>query len=317
MKPLLEVHQLTKSYKNDKILKQIYFSVNEGEIISVVGPSGCGKSTLLRCLAGLETITNGDIMLNGVNITNQSAEDIPVVMMFQQPLLFPHLNVLENVTYGLKRKRVKKKNRDNSGRQMLKKIEMLSFAKRYPHELSGGQQQRVALARALIMKPSLLLLDEPLSSLDPALRDSMRQWICQLVKEEEVTAIFVTHDKEEAMLVGDRIMILIEGEIQQIGKPFEVYQRPANDKVENTFADGIKIGEEFILSERLQLFDSEPVLTNEYQLVINGKVLGMIMKYGQKFYQVISEEFQGQVVIHSLDTFSRGDKVKIGISKRK
>jgi ABC-type Fe3+/spermidine/putrescine transport system ATPase subunit len=204
----IRCEQCQKAFNDQIVFDQVRLEMKQGEILSLVGPSGTGKSTLLRCIAGLEQLTLGQIYIEGIDVTNLQANKRPVVMMFQQTLLFPHMTVLENVTYGLKMRKVKKKRRNEEGMELLEKVEMAKYANYYPYECSGGQQQRIALARALITKPKLLLLDEPFSSLDTDLRSSIRDWVRRLLKEEEITAIFVTHDKEESMIMGDLVAVM-------------------------------------------------------------------------------------------------------------
>jgi ABC-type Fe3+/spermidine/putrescine transport system ATPase subunit len=306
---LLTCENLHKNFKENRVLTAVNLTVYKNEIISLIGPSGCGKSTLLRCIAGLEKILSGEMMMNDCLITNVKAENRPVVLMFQQPLLFPHMTVLDNVTYGLKQQKVKKKQRIQEGMNMLEKVEMKKFAKRYPYELSGGQQQRVALARALVMKPSLLLLDEPFSSLDPTLRNAIRTWVCELLKEEKVTAIFVTHDKEEAMLLGDRVVIMKAGVIEQIGDSHTVYHYPANRFVAEFFSDGIIVNNAFIANEHIALFAVKQEALKKGLLPFEAVVTGEILKYGQTFYEVKSAFFNKKVMIHSTKRFQKGDIV--------
>jgi iron(III) transport system ATP-binding protein len=320
--PLLLCKNLTKIFKQEKVLHDVNLSVNEGQCLSLIGPSGCGKTTLLRCIAGLEEVSDGEILLTGKNISNDKAENRPIVMMFQQPLLFPHLTVIENVTYGLRGSKIKKKRLHEMGRTMLEKIEMESFGDRYPYELSGGQKQRVALARALILKPRLLLLDEPFSSLDPTLRNSIRSWVKRLLREEGTTAIFVTHDKEEAMMMGDRLAIMKDGTIQQTDSPLHVYQKPINKEVADFFCDGLMLNEHsFLPTECLTIspIDQKKRQTQptESLLEFKGQVQAHWIKHGLHFYQMWLSDIKKEVTLHSQEIFQVNEEVNVSTLKEK
>ena len=309
---LLKVNQLTKTYHGQHVFLDLSFEVAKGELISLVGPSGCGKSTLLRCLAGLSSSTSGTVELNGEDITNRSTEKRSIVMMFQQPLLFPHLTILQNVTYGLKYQKLKMKKSDRieRGLEILEKVEIASLAHRYPNELSGGQQQRVSLARALILNPTLLLLDEPFSSLDPTLRTSLRKWVRDFLKKEGVTALFVTHDREEAMVIGDRIAVMKDGTFQQFATPEEVYSQPENATVAELFSEGLYNKGKFIAANKLKLNavnKTLPVDTERLAAVVEHK----IMKYGYPFFQVSIPSIEQTVVIQSNQSFQENEAVNV------
>lgn len=282
--PLLICEQLTKEYTKQKVFFDIDLSIWPGEVISLVGPSGSGKTTLLRCLAGLDKVTQGKILLGGVDITSSRAEQLPIVMMFQQPLLFPHLTVIENIIYGLQAKGIPKSERVAEGIRMLKKIDMEHFATYFPYQLSGGQQQRVSLARALVVKPQIILLDEPFASLDPELRGTIRTWVYRMLKQEGVTALFVTHDKEEAMIMGDRIAVLKEGTIQQIGNPLEIYQNPRSKIVAEFFCEGLVLDDWFVPIECIELQLAKPS-TNKIE-TFEGRIISKWIKLGKFVYQV-------------------------------
>jgi ABC-type Fe3+/spermidine/putrescine transport system ATPase subunit len=289
-----------------------------------VGPSGCGKTTLLRCIAGLEFPSNGAIILSGQIITKQRAEKRPIVMMFQQPLLFPHLTVIENIIYGLKGHRIKKREQLAMGHSFLEKIELTEYAERYPYELSGGQKQRVALARALILKPRLLLLDEPFSSLDPALRGTIRSWVRGILKEQGMTAIFVTHDKEEAMIMGDQLAVMKDGSIQQIGKPLDVYLKPKNKQVAEFFCDGLTVDEHwFIPTQSLALHlasdrttcpnghkqQQKKIHSSDEWIECQGYIQNHWMQHGQHIYQIWLDGLQQDVTLPSDQLLQVNDAV--------
>jgi putative spermidine/putrescine transport system ATP-binding protein len=222
---------LTKRFGDNTVFEDIQFSIEQGEFITLLGPSGCGKSTLLRSLAGLNPVDGGTISVNGEDITHQVPQERGIGMVFQSYALFPNMTVEGNIAFGLK---MKKLDADIIQREVAKVIELVDLKgkeKQYPHQLSGGQRQRVALARALVVKPRILLLDEPLSALDAKIRKHLRQQIRDIQKEMNLTTIFVTHDQEEAMIMSDRIFLMNKGEIVQAGTPEEIYTQPANEFV--------------------------------------------------------------------------------------
>ncbi|MBM7579476.1 ABC transporter ATP-binding protein [Jeotgalibacillus terrae] len=240
--PYLEVKNVSKQFDKAEIFKDLSFSLKKGEILSLAGPSGTGKSTLLRCLAGLDHFSNGEVLIEDTDLLAMQVKKRPVGMVFQQALLFPHLTLLENVAYGKKITHGKKEAYEMA-HSYLKEVGLENHVKQYPHELSGGQQQRAALVRAMLLKPKLLLLDEPFSSLDPGLRKELREWVRSFLKKEEMTSIFVTHDKDEAMLLGDRTAVMAEGRLQQIGLPHELYHTPHNALVAELYSDVIVLDE--------------------------------------------------------------------------
>lgn len=282
--PLLECQQLKKEFSGKSVFYALNLSFWPGEIISLVGPSGSGKTTLLRCLAGLEEVDGGRIFLDAKDITYTKAGQLPIVMMFQQPLLFPHLTVSENIVYGLKAKGANRNEKLTEAKRMLKKIAMEEFADHYPYQLSGGQQQRVSLARALMVKPKLLLLDEPFSSLDPELRATIRSWVKGILQQEGITALFVTHDQEEAMIVGDRIAVLKAGTIQQIGPPLEVYRSPSSKTVAEFIADGLVFEDGFVPADKLKLCLTKSAIQGMES--IPGKIVGKWMRFGKFVYRI-------------------------------
>ena len=225
--PLLSIHQIKKSYQQDKtVLRPFDLDIAENEIFFLLGPSGCGKSTLLRIIAGLLDADSGECFLRGQKIDNLPPEKRRMSMVFQNYALWPHFNVFDNIAFGMKMAKIPKTQIAEEVAQLLKLVQLEGFEKRLTTELSGGQQQRVALARALAVKPNLLLLDEPLSNLDSKLRDTMRVEIRRILKNRKVSAIYVTHDRTEALSVADRIGIMKDGKIVQCGTPRELYFKP-------------------------------------------------------------------------------------------
>jgi iron(III) transport system ATP-binding protein len=307
---LLQTVNLIKKFDHRVVLGRVNINLWDGEILSLIGPSGSGKTTLLKCIAGLEPVSGGNILVREKDVTGQKANQRPVVMMFQQPLLFPHLTVMENIIYGLKIRGTEKKTMMAAGEEMLQKIELPGYTRRYPFELSGGQQQRVALARALIMKPQILLLDEPFASLDPELRSSIRNWVRRLLKREEVAAIFVTHDREEAMIMGDRLAVMIRGRILQEGSPFEVYKKPANRDVAELFSDGLVLDDRrFVPVDAITVSDSEQQVNKDGFLAFKGRVAANWIKAGHHMIRVEVPELGREVSLPASKTYSVAEEV--------
>ncbi|MCU0816705.1 MAG: ABC transporter ATP-binding protein [Cypionkella sp.] len=229
----LRLTHLEKTFGQNRVVKDFTLSVDKGEFISLLGPSGCGKTTVLRMVAGFETPTSGEITIDGQDVTGLKPNGRNIGMMFQAYALFPNLTVAENVAFGLKVKGVPRPEREARVAEMLTLIGLSDLGGRFPFQLSGGQQQRVALARALAPRPRVLLLDEPLSALDAKVRVSLRNEIRAIQQELGITTIFVTHDQEEAMSISDRIVVMNGGIADQVGAPFEIYNRPATRFVAN------------------------------------------------------------------------------------
>lgn len=223
----IQFENIVKNYGRNVVLKNINLEIEKGQLVTLLGPSGCGKSTLLRCLAGLEEVTEGKIYLDGKDITNVSPRERDMGMVFQQYSLFPNMTVLENVEFGMKLKKVDKQEMQERAEDMLGIVGLKDKMYSYPANLSGGQQQRAALARAIVTQPKVLLLDEPLSAIDALLRKSLQSEIRRIQRELNITAIFVTHDQEEAMVMSDEIHLLYEGKIEQSARPVDLYQNPA------------------------------------------------------------------------------------------
>ena len=247
---------LKKSYGAHEAIKRLDLDIRPGEFLSLLGPSGCGKTTLLRMIAGFEEPTDGVILLDGEDLTVLPPYKRPVNTVFQSYALFPHMTVAENVAYGLKRAKVPKKEIGPRVLEALQMVRMDSFAERRPDMLSGGQQQRVALARALVNRPRVLLLDEPMSALDRKLREEMQLELIRLHTELGLTFIFVTHDQEEALAMSDRIVVLYDGVVQQLGESEDIYARPAN-----AFVAGF-IGKQNFYDVTLDRVDSLARLSN-------------------------------------------------------
>lgn len=228
----LKLNGLTKQFDGKMVVDNISFEIMEGELVTLLGPSGCGKTTILKMIGGFLTPSSGTILLDGIEITKTPPEKRPVTTVFQNYALFPHMTVLENVMYGLRYKPDYNKNKGREkALEILSLVNMSELSNRNVTKLSGGQQQRVALARALILNPKVLLLDEPLSNLDAKLRIRIRREIKEIQKKLGMTMLFVTHDQEEALSLSDRIFVINEGKIEQIGTPKEIYMHPHNQFV--------------------------------------------------------------------------------------
>ena len=223
----LELRGLSRHFGSVKALDGLDLQLQPGELVALLGPSGCGKTTALRIVAGLETATSGELLVNGVRYNETPSNQRDMGMVFQSYSLFPNLTVSENIDYGLRVRKVDSDKREKRIMEMLELVSLESKAKSYPHQLSGGQQQRVALARALAIQPRVLLLDEPLSALDAQVRGQIREEIRRIQLELGITTLFVTHDQEEAMAISDRVGVMSHGRLEQIDRPIVLYNSPA------------------------------------------------------------------------------------------
>ncbi|MBQ0036969.1 MAG: ABC transporter ATP-binding protein [Firmicutes bacterium] len=238
MSIILEGKNIKKNFNNKNVLNNISFSINKGELTSIIGPSGCGKTTLLRILIGLEKADEGSIILEGNDITNTHPSKRKMGIVFQNYSLFENMNVLENVSYPLRNAtKITKEESNAKALDLLKMVGLEDSKTKYPAELSGGQRQRVAIVRTLALNPEIILFDEPMSALDANIRLSLQKEIKDLQKRIKTTMIYITHDVEEAFLLSDKIMILNEGVIQQLDSPVNIYNNPANEFVKN-FVNG-------------------------------------------------------------------------------
>ena len=228
MEKAVEFKHVTKAYGDVQAVRDLSFVIERGKLVTLLGPSGCGKTTTLRLIAGLEMATVGSIFIGGKEVTRLSASDRDVSMVFQSYALFPHMTVMQNVSYGLTMSRLSKEEVSEKALEGLELVSLSGFGERLPSELSGGQQQRVAVARALVLEPEVLLFDEPLSNLDAKLRRRVREEIRELQQKLELTTVYVTHDQEEALAVSDTIFVMNEAVIDQEGTPQQLYEEPVN-----------------------------------------------------------------------------------------
>lgn len=243
---MLELKNIRKSFGKNVILKNISLSINNGEIVSILGPSGSGKTTLLNLILGITDIENGNLILDGKDITKVPMEKRGFNIVFQDYALFPNLNAYENITYGLKNKpNISSKEEVDD---LIKLLGLEEHLNKNINQLSGGQKQRVALARTMVMKPKILLLDEPLSALDGVIKESIKEKIKTIAKDFNLTTIIVTHDPEEALTLSDKVLIIDHGEISQFGKPEEIIHTPKNDFVKKFILNQLEIKKNNIFS---------------------------------------------------------------------
>lgn len=280
---LVELKKINKSFDGRVVLNNLDLTIYNGEFLTILGPSGCGKTTTLRLIAGFETADSGDIVLNGKKINNIPANQREVHTVFQSYALFPHMTVYENVAFGLKMHKVPKNEIKEKVMEVLKIVKLEEYTERKPHQLSGGQQQRVALARAIVNKPLVLLLDEPLSALDASLRKDMQKELKQLQRKLGITFVLVTHDREEALSMSDRVIVMNNGVIEQCGTPKNLYEEP------NSLFVASFIGDVNILKGEVISIENG---------VVNAKVEGRIcsikskkeLKAGDKFHLLLRPE---------------------------
>lgn len=231
----LELQNLTINLDNKPVIRDLSLNINDSEMVSLLGPSGVGKTTILKAIAGLLKPTSGRIIINGKTVNHLPAEKRDAVLIFQKPLLFPFLDVGQNIGFGLKMAKIKGITATKQIDKIIEITGLVGLKSRKVHQLSGGQQQRVALARGLVLEPSVLLLDEPLSNLDAELRQQMRELICSVQAQTKTTMLFVTHDQSEAFAISDRICVLLDGSLRQTGTPTELFYQPADPDVARFF----------------------------------------------------------------------------------
>ena len=311
----LQLKNLYKKYQNNTVVNNFNIDVKKGELISILGPSGCGKTTTLRMIAGFIAPTSGEIFLSEERITDYPPEIRPVSTVFQNYALFPHLTVYENIEYGLRYplkvgKKLDKKEKKERTQKIINLVNLKGLENRRIDQLSGGQQQRVALARSLVLEPKVLLLDEPLSNIDTKLRETVRNEIRKIQKELGITMIFVTHDQEEAMSISDRIIVMNEGNIEQIGTPREIYTFP-----ETVFVAEF-IGKANIMEINKKSFIIRPENVNisyneeDNEKINNSREKDVISGEGK----IIAKEYQGSLISYEIevtDELFRKEKLNV------
>ena len=343
-KKIIEIKNVCKSYGDNVIIDNLNLYINKGEFVTILGPSGCGKSTTLRMIAGFETPTSGEILLNGQDITKLPPHKRPINTVFQRYALFPHLDVYDNVAFGLKLKKVPNEKKPGKLRKLtpeeidkkvmnaLKVVDLEDFENRDISTLSGGQQQRVAIARAIVMEPEILMLDEPLGALDLKMRKDMQLELKEMHRKLGITFIYVTHDQEEALTMSDTIVVMHDGIIQQIGRPNEIYDEPANAFVadfigESNIYTGTIMGpkkvkflntnfdcvDEFKAGEKVDVVvrpeDIDIVAKDSGAL--NAKIESRVFK--GVHYQYILKSGKAEIEVQSTDKFNVGENVGIFI----
>lgn len=329
---MIELKNIYKGFSGKKVLNNISLVIEEGELVSLLGPSGCGKTTSLKIIGGLLSPDEGDILIDGKSVLNVPVEKRGTVIVFQDYLLFPHLNIEENIGFGLKMRKAHKKDIKIQVEKMLDLVKLKGYNKKYPNEISGGEQQRVALARALAIDPRVLLLDEPFSNLDTKLREEMRELTKNIQKKLNITTILVTHDKEEALMTSDKIAIMLKGEIKQFGTPEELYESPncmevADFMGDKNYISGSVANNRFIgsiLNFPINMGDMENVMamikpedikiypqeTETLSGIIKSKKYG-----GERIYYTVSiDKGMLKIISNASPTYEVGDKVSVDIN---
>ncbi|WZL73985.1 ABC transporter ATP-binding protein [Clostridiaceae bacterium 35-E11] len=329
----LVVKEVEKKFEDLQVLKKVNLSIEKGKLITLLGPSGSGKSTLLRCIAGLEEISGGSIIVNGEDITHKEPKDRDVGMVFQQYVLFPNMNVYDNIAFGMKLRKIDKKEIDKRVQEVLGIVELKDKKDAYPHQLSGGQQQRVALARSIVLHPKILLFDEPLSALDRKIRKSLQIAIKKIQRQLDITSVFVTHDQEEAMTISDEIYVMNGGKIEQSGTPREIYKNPKTsfiarfigaynvidkESFQKCFHQPIK-GKEIAIRPEVMDITKEEVIPSQNDIVLKNcvvtdvSIIGNVIRYEVKNKNLT---FNVDVMNKNVEEIGLEDKVSIIIPKK-
>lgn len=331
MAKLIELDNLTKEYNGQVVLKGIHLDINEKEFVTLLGPSGCGKTTTLRIMGGFEEANGGRVLFDGQDISSLPPYKRELNTVFQKYALFPHMNVFDNIAFGLKIKKMDKDTIEHKVNRMLKLVGLEGFGLRNINQLSGGQQQRVAIARALVNEPKVLLLDEPLGALDLKLRKTMQIELKNIQQEVGITFVYVTHDQEEALTMSDTIVVMNEGQIQQIGSPTDIYNEPENRFVAQFIGDSNIIEGTFV-KDYLVSFDNQEfecvdkgfdegqevdiVLRPEDLDIVDvgkGKIEGVVRSIVFKgvHYEIIVETKDRNYMVHTTDISEVGKKVNL------
>lgn len=313
------IENVSKKYGDTEVINGLDLEVGDGEFLVLVGPSGCGKSTLLRMIAGLEGITGGTLKIGDRTVNFLEPKDRNIAMVFQNYALYPHMNVYKNISFGLRAQKMPKDQIDKKVNEVAEILELTDLLKRKPAELSGGQRQRVAMGRAMVRDPEVFLFDEPLSNLDAKLRGSMRVEIKKLHERLKKTTIYVTHDQVEAMTLADRIVIMKDGEIQQVGTPMEVYKKPANKFVagfigspEMNFMEypDFSLG---IRPEDIYIIGTQPSMKRPQKM--DAKVLMVETLGADSLIRVENGKHELTVKVPGIPTINPGDMVPLVFDK--
>lgn len=334
MSHILTIEHVSKAFDGKTVLSDLSLTIKHNEFVTLLGPSGCGKTTLLRLIGGFETLDDGVIYFEGDNVMDIPASKRQVNTVFQQYALFPHLNVYDNIAFGLKIKKKDKKEIDQEVKRVLKLVKLEGYESRRVTTLSGGQKQRVAIARAVVNKPKLLLLDEPLGALDLKLRQDMQYELKEMQQTLGITFIFVTHDQEEALTMSDRVVVMKEGLIQQIGTPEDIYNEPVNRFTasfigESNIIDGVMKRDYLVEFEGIEhkcvdagfenneavdvvIRPEDIVLSDVRQNAMTGVVTDVIFK--GVHYEICVAVDQKEYVIHSIRNRTVGDHVSLHVS---
>lgn len=328
----IEFKNIHKRFGDVHVLKGINLTIEQGEFVTLLGPSGCGKSTLLRCFSGLETVSEGEIYLEGVNITDFTPKQRKIGMVFQQYSLFPNMTVKQNVAFGLQIQKKEKQFIEEKVKEVLEIVGLSEKINQYPRQLSGGQQQRVALARAIVMEPKVLLLDEPLSAIDALLRRNLQIEIRRIQQKLKITAIFVTHDQEEAMVMSDTIHLFNVGKIEQSGSPEQIYAYPKTKFAANFIGHynildvkdmnkvaPVKVGSEFVAirPEAINISPKDGGKNTE-GVQLKGKITGAMSRGTTVAYTVDcgGVEVNADVLFSPNGRMGIGDEVYLQIPKK-
>ncbi len=333
VKKLIELKNVTKKYDDIAVVNNLNLYINENEFITLLGPSGCGKTTTLRMIGGFEMPDEGEIILNGVSVTKVPPYERPINTVFQRYALFPHLNVFDNVAFGLRNQKMDKEKIKELVEQALKLVSLPQMANRKVQNLSGGQQQRIAIARAIVNKPKILLLDEPLAALDLKLRQNMQYELKEMQRKLGITFIYVTHDQEEALTMSDTIVVMKDGLVQQIGTPTGIYNEPKNRFVanfigESNIFEGTYLRQNYVnfLGSEFECVDKDFLDNEKVDVVIRPEDFDIIPVKSAKIKGVVSSSvFKGvhfelcvmvgekEIVVHTYENKLVGDKIGLKV----